>query len=577
MMRRGFMGRKIGWYRVLLVTTGVSLLIPATAVGAGQAIGATVEVRDWNRGGSAVFTHTPPFPWDKPGVSSPVLHPGTPVAAGMSEASLEAMNPYLEQAVQDKVMPGAVVLIARKGQIVKHQAYGNAVQYKDDQYSPVDQPIPMEKDTIFDVASISKIFTTTAAMKLYEEGKFQLDDPVTKYIPEFAANGKEGVTIRQLMTHTSGFEPFIPLWKEEGNREGRLQAVFAHPLKYPPGTTYVYSDLNMITLGALVEKLSGMRQDAYVKKVITEPLGMKDTMYNPPASLKPRIAATEYQPWTGRGLVWGEVHDENAASLDGVAGHAGVFSTAHDLAVFAHTMLNKGKYGNTRILKPETVDLMEKNQTADFPGDEHGLGWELKQGWFMDALSDIRSMGHTGFTGTSIVINRNNGVMAILLTNRVHPTRKTVSTNPVRRQVARLTADAIPVAIPGDGKAWFAGYGDKLDRSLATELDGFKGPLTLTFETWYRTDGDTDYGVVEVSENGYDWKAVSDPYTESSEGWKKQVFSLPEGARFIRFRYHTDDYANGRGWYVQKPELKTADGQQVNAEWSGEGWEMRDR
>ena len=169
--------------------------------------------------------------------------------------------------------------------------------------------------------------------------------------------------------------------------------MFRQPLEAEPGTRYAYSDLNLITLGALVERLSGMPLDAFVKKHITDPLGMTDTMYNPPASLKPRIAATEYQPEIGRGLIWGEVHDENAWSLDGVAGHAGVFSTARDLAVFGHMFLQKGKYGDKRILKESTVELMAKYHLPDFPGDDHGLGWELNQSWYMDALADAENHG----------------------------------------------------------------------------------------------------------------------------------------------------------------------------------------
>src|SRR5690606_41617846 len=164
----------------------------------------------------------------------------------------------------------------------------------------------------------------------------------------------------------------------------------------------------MITLGALIERLSGQGLDEYVFENITKPLKMTDTMYNPPESLKHRIAATEYQPWTNRGVVWGEVHDENAWSLDGVAGHAGVFSTAHDLGKLAHMFINEGRYGGKRILQPETIQLLVENQIPEFPGNDHGLGWELSQGWYMDALSESSTLGHTGYTGTSIVVNLNN-------------------------------------------------------------------------------------------------------------------------------------------------------------------------
>ncbi|MBA4493386.1 serine hydrolase [Paenactinomyces guangxiensis] len=574
--------RKVNRWRLPLTLVLIpSLLTPVQvwADGTKAAPGHTIEKKEEKATMKGLHSghelKTPPSSWDRPLPSSPILHPGTPRSAGMDRGPLKAIDPFIEESIQNKMMPGAVVFIARRGAIVKHQAYGYSARYQDDEFTPMDKPVPMKKDTIFDLASISKIFTSTAAMKLYEQGKFQLDDPVAKYIPEFAQNGKEKVTIRQLMTHTSGFTSWIPLYTMGSNREDRLQTVLTYPLKYHPGTTYEYSDLNMITLGVLVERLSGKRLDAFVKENITDPLGMKDTMYNPPAYLKKRIAATEYQPWTNRGMVWGQVHDENAASLDGVAGHAGVFSTAHDLGIFAHMMLMKGKYGATRILKPETVELMERNQNQAFPGDDHGLGWELNQGWYMDALASPNAMGHTGYTGTSIVINRDQASITITLTNRVHPTRNTVSTNPVRRQVARLTADAIPVAIPGHGPAWFSGYGDHLDRSLTALLPMQTENLTLTFDTWYRVEAEVDYGVVEGSADGVNWSAISPRLTGNSNKWSRQTFTLPSEMRYLRFRYHTDATVNGRGWYIKDPTVKTENGETLPLSWSGEGWEKR--
>lgn len=299
---------------------------------------------------------------------------------------------------------------------------------------------------------------------------------------------------------------------------------------------------------------------------------MADTMYNPPASLKKRIAATEYQPAINRGMVWGEVHDENAWSLDGVAGHAGVFSTAEDLAKLAHMYLNDGRYGSEIILKPETVNLIVENQIPQFPGDDHGLGWELAQGWFMDALSEGTSLGHTGYTGTSIVVNRNNGTIAILLTNRVHPSRSTVSTNVARRQLARQVADSIPVNIP-DGSAWFSGYGDKLQRKMTTEVKLDK-PATLSFDTWYRIETDADYGYLEISEDGESWEQAA-IFTGSSVDWKSEQVEIPAGTKHIRFRYQTDSYTNGRGWYVDNISLLTSEGKKVAPDFSGEGWQQR--
>ncbi|WP_339230871.1 serine hydrolase domain-containing protein [Oceanobacillus sp. FSL K6-2867] len=365
--------------------------------------------------------------------------------AQMLQQPLDDLDDEIEEALADKVMPGAVVLIARDGEIVKHQAYGYAARYTDDQFTEMDNPVHMQEETIFDVASISKLFTATAIMQLWDQGEFELDDPVYWYIPEFAAQDKEDVTIRHLLTHTSGFRPSTtePIHEMEGTREELLDFVLNEPLQNTPGTAYLYSDVDYITLGVLIERVSGERQDDFVREFITEPLNMTDTMYAPSADLQNRIAATEYQPWTNRGIVWGSVHDEKAWALDGVAGHAGVFSSAPDLAVFAEMMLNKGNHEGTQILSEEAVELMNTNWNEAFPGQDQGLGWELNQEWYMDDLAELNTMGHTGYTGTSIVVSPNKKSVTILLTNRVHPTRDTVSTNTIRKKAAEKTADSI--------------------------------------------------------------------------------------------------------------------------------------
>lgn len=516
-----------------------------------------------------------PFPWNKPGPTSPYLQSASPQAGGMLGHPLRKMDAVIEEAIDSKLTSGAVVLVARKGKIVKHQAYGYAAQYKDDQFTPLENPVRMKRDTIFDLASITKLFTTTAAMILYEEGKFDLDDPVATYIPEFAQNGKEKVTIRQLMTHTSGFAAGIPLYNMGNSREERLQILFAHPLDHEPGSTYIYSDLNMIVLGALIERLTNERLDHFITKRITTPLGMHDTMYNPPQRLKPRIAATEYQTRVPRGLVWGEVHDEKAWALDGIAGHAGLFSTAKDLAIFGHMMLQEGKYGNKRILKPETVRLMMKNFTPQFPGDDHGLGWELNQGWYMDAFTEPDTMGHTGFTGTSLVISPQNKAILILLTNRVHPSRNMGTINPLRREVARMAADAIPAPLPDKKGVWFAGYGDQQDATLQATLPT-QGNKKLSFTTWYRTESPGDTGRIEISETGKSWQKVDEPIVGNSEGWQQYEIPLPKQARFVRFRYQTDELINGRGWYVKDPTITLENGKKLPISWkSDQHWEIR--
>ncbi|WP_042222357.1 serine hydrolase domain-containing protein [Oceanobacillus manasiensis] len=363
----------------------------------------------------------------------------------MLQQPLDDLDEEVEQSIAESVMPGAVVYIAKHGEVVKHDAYGYAARYTDDQFTEMEEPVAMQEETIFDMASISKLFTATAVMQLWDEGLFELEDPVHWYIPEFTGEGKEEVTIRQLLTHTSGFAPGPSerLYEVEGDRADRLDFVLREPLQQAPGADYVYSDLDYITLGVLIERLSGERQDDFVQRKITEPLGMDDTMYNPPESLKSRIAATEYQPWTNRGLVWGSVHDENAWSLDGLAGQAGIFSSAADLAVFAQVMLENGTYAGEEILSEEAVELMKTNWNEAYPGQDQGLGWELNQSWYMDDLAEHNTLGHTGYTGTSIVVSPNHDSVTILLTNRVHPTRNTVSTNTIRKKVSEKTADAI--------------------------------------------------------------------------------------------------------------------------------------
>lgn len=514
------------------------------------------------------------FSWDEPGPTSPVLHPGSPTGAGMVEQPLDGIDPIMEEMIENQVMPGAVAFIARRGHIVKHDAYGYAYQYTDDEFTEAENPIDMQENTIFDLASISKIFTTTAAMKLYEEGYFELDDPVANYLPEFAENDKEDVTIRQLMTHTAGFPAWIPLYTQGDNREERLQIVLEYPLDNDPGESYTYSDLNMITLGVLIERLSGQRLDEFVKKHITDPLKMEDTMYNPPKSLKHRIAATEYQPYIDRGLVWGEVHDENAWSLDGVAGHAGVFSTASDLAKLAHMFVNDGRYGGKQILQEETVKLLAENQIPQFPGNDHGLGWELGQGWYMDALTEGNTLGHTGYTGTSIVINQNNDTIAILLTNRVHPTRETVSTNFARRDLARQVADSIPVSIPNDGEAWFSGYGDNIEHNLTAEVDIAEDSL-LSFETWYRIESNYDYGYIEVSVDGEEWNQLKS-FTDRNVNWEHNTVEIPANTKYIRFRYQTDGSVNSRGWYINNVKIEYPNGDMIEPDLAGDGWIERE-
>ncbi len=515
------------------------------------------------------------YPWNQPDCPcATVLQSGTPQQAGFEPQALDQVDGIINRFIARRAAPGAVVLVARRGVIAKWKAYGYASLYSDGNYTLAADPRPMRKDEIFDMASISKLFTATAVMQLWDEGKFKLDDPVAKYLPAFGVNGKQDVTIRQLLTHTSGFrpDPATPLYEVPGSRADRLKYLLGLPLEHPPGTHYVYSDMNFITLGALVEKLSGEREDVFLRKHLTGPLHMSDTMYDPPAKLKPRITASEYQPWTKRGLLWGQVDDENAWALGGVAGHAGVFSSAHDLAVFGQMMLNGGTYDGVRVLSQKAVDLLLTNWDKKFPGDATGLGWSIDRDYLMGALSGPHTAGHEGFTGTMLAINKNNDVVAILLTNRVHPTRHAPSIVTAIRQVFTGIANAIPVDSPAGDTAWFSGYGNFLNRTLTAKIAPHRD-ASVSFRTWYRLQPGDDYGSVEASPDGVHWKTLK-LVTGYSDGWQEKQVALPAGTRYVQFRYRTDKRINGRGWYVGQLRVQ-AGGKASRPEITHNEWSRR--
>ena len=399
------------------------------------------------------------------------LRRGSPERAGLIAGHLRQLvadaEKFLAPSPKHPWYAGAVLLAGRGGTVALHQPIGKAVRYSayDDKTDtgvefPADQQIAAAEDTVYDLASVSKLFTSLIAVQEIERGKLELEATVASYIPDFAGAGKQDITIRQLLTHTSGFRAWIPLYKET-TREGQLRLIWNEAPLNPPGTVYLYSDLNLISLQLVLEKLTGQTLDVLLRERITDPLGMRRTRYNPPASWKPKIAATEDArlPWSGldRGLVWGEVHDENAFGLGGVAGHAGVFSCAWDLAILGRTLLNGGAYGKARILSEESVRLLFTDFNQAFPGDEHGLGFELYQHWYMGAMATPRTAGHTGFTGTSIVLDPTTDSFLIVLGNSVHPVRTWRSGSAPRVATANNLARAVAVR-PAHGRtAWFSG------------------------------------------------------------------------------------------------------------------------
>lgn len=350
-----------------------------------------------------------------------------------------ALDAAIEQAVQQGQIPGAVLLVGHGGTVLYRKAYGSRAL--------VPAREAMTTGTIFDAASLTKVIATTPCiMKLFEQGKLRLDDPVTKYLPEFQ-HGKSAITVRNLMTHFSGLRPDLdlePAWS--GYQTGIRKALIDAPMD-PPGARFVYSDINFILLGEIVHRLSGKMLSDYAWDNVFLPLGMKESTFNPPAGLRPRIAPTEL--WNGKPLR-GVVHDETARDMGGVAGHAGLFTTADDLARFADMMLGMGERGGVRLFSPLTV---RKFTTPQSPPDQpilRGLGWDIDSPYSGNRgeLFPVGSYGHTGFTGTAIWIDPSTNTYIILLTNSVHPHRGQSITS-LRARVATIVAASLGIDVPG--------------------------------------------------------------------------------------------------------------------------------
>jgi len=277
-------------------------------------------------------------------------------------------------------------------------------------------------------------------MQLVDEDKLQLDGTVATHLPGFAANGKADITVRQLLAHVTGL-PDCRLWEEAATRQSRIHHIMALAPEFPPGTSMMYHDTNFIVLGRLIEEVDGRSLDQAMRARVLDPLGLDHTRYGPLDVTAGDVAATEVESYVGRGLVWGEAHDENAWSLDGVAGHAGLFGTARDLSIFGQMYLNGGIHDGARVLRSGTVIEMTRNQIGEL--GSRGLGWQVNAPYYMGGLASSRTFGHTGFTGTSIVIDPHRELVIVLLTNRVHPTRHGPDVNPVRRAVADAVLEAI--------------------------------------------------------------------------------------------------------------------------------------
>ncbi|HKE21785.1 MAG TPA: exo-beta-N-acetylmuramidase NamZ domain-containing protein [Bryobacteraceae bacterium] len=353
----------------------------------------------------------------------------------------QAADRVINEAIQQGRLPGAVLLVGHDGQIVYRKAYGNRAVYP--------QTEAMTADTVFDLASLTKVIATTSSlMKLFEEGRFRLNDRITDYFPEFQG-GHSTITIRNLFTHFSGLKPDVPLNTPWSGYDTGIKLACTDPPDGPPGVRYVYSDINFILLGELVQRLSGQPLSDYARDHVFQPLGMKETMFQPPVSLRSRIAPTERTPKDGPPLR-GVVHDPTARNMGGVAGHAGLFSTADDLSRFAQMMINGGELDGVRFVSPLTIQKFTEPQSPPDQSILRGLGWDIDSphSGNRGELFPIGSFGHTGFTGTSIWIDPSTKTYVILLANSVHPTQRPALT-PLRGKVATIAAAAEGITVRG--------------------------------------------------------------------------------------------------------------------------------
>jgi len=345
---------------------------------------------------------------------------------------LQSIAGEINKAKEEKRLPGGVLWVERKG-VHFTEAYGKA------SVEPVH--FPAHPDTIYDAASLTKVVaTTTAVLLLHERGNLSIDDPVTKHLPEFTGDGRDMVSIRHLLTHTSGLRPDISLAGWNGHEECIAKCV-AEKLQSEPGQKLRYSDINFQLLDEIVRRVTKRRLDLFCEREIFGPLKMADTGYNPPAEKRGRIAPTTVED--GKALQ-GVVHDPRARKTEGVAGHAGLFTTAPDLARFARMLLQEGELDGARLFKPETVKLMTTVQTpSGLP--RRGLGWDVDSGYSSPrgSVFPLGSYGHTGFTGTSIWIDPFSKTFVIFLCNRVHPTEKGPGVSPLRRVIGTLVAEAV--------------------------------------------------------------------------------------------------------------------------------------
>jgi uncharacterized protein YbbC (DUF1343 family)/CubicO group peptidase (beta-lactamase class C family) len=424
------------------------------------------------------------------------------IHAGPDPVRLGAVDSIIEQAVADGNIPGAVLVVGHDGRVIYRKAYGER--------SLEPRRETMTTDTIFDLASLTKVIaTTTSVMQLAEQGKIRFNDPVSKYLPEFAQNGKQDITIRQLLTHYSGLAPDLDLTTPWEGKQTAYQLAFVEPPETTPGSGFVYSDINFIMLGALVERVSGETLDAYTEKHIFAPLKMTHTRYLPPASWRGKIAPTQYDE--NEHMLRGVVHDPTARRMGGVAGHAGLFSTVDDLAKFAQTLL----HGGDGILSSVMVEKMTQPEQPPQAPVLRGFGWDIDSPFSSNRgdLFPVGSFGHTGFTGTSIWIDPTTETYVILLTNAVHPRGKGNAIT-LRVKVATEIAAALNLTVSEkDELRWKSVTGYNEAESAARRMSARNGTVKAgidvlearNFDVLKAADGKKRIGLV-TNQTGVDSK-----------------------------------------------------------------------
>jgi CubicO group peptidase (beta-lactamase class C family) len=371
-----------------------------------------------------------------------------PEAVGLLSSQLKHIDDAVQASILADETPGAVILVARHGRIAYFKAFGHrSIQPKQE---------AMTTDTIFDIASLTKVIATAPSiMLLVENGILRLDDRVKRYLPNFTGGGKDSITLKQLLTHYSGLPPDFDLSKNWHGHAAAMEELWKIKTDSEPGKDFVYSDLNFIALGEIVHAVSNETLDEFARKNIFIPLGMKDSGFHPPVKLIRRIAPTEprkntlkYLKGNGSGesmekVLRGEVHDPTAWKMGGVAGHAGLFSSARDIALFAQMFLDKGKYAEGRLLSPLTIEAMTRPQNPPDSSQLRGFGWDIESS-YSSPRGDIfnEGFGHTGFSGASLWIHPLSNAFVIVLTNRVHPDGGK-DINHLRAAIANIVAAAI--------------------------------------------------------------------------------------------------------------------------------------